>query len=73
MSYDRNRARRRAEIERGGPGGETLAEFHEREKPHVQLGDRLPRVPCTRTPDLFTGLRKGKDHADLFDRPKDTP
>lgn len=32
------------------------------------LGSHLSRAPCAQTPDMFTGLRKGKDTRDLFDQ-----
>lgn len=59
--YDRNRSRREAQRQRSLMG-ETLAQFHERERPTVALGDRLPRARCRSTGDLFSQQRQ------LFDR-----
>lgn len=50
--YEQNRRRREASRERALMG-ETLAQFHERERPRVQLGDRLPRARCKSTGNLF--------------------
>ncbi len=65
---EKNRERRRLDNERR-LGGETLGEYHARERPVVQLGDRIPRGRCSLTPSLFDGLRDGKSTADLFDQP----
>lgn len=52
-AYDRRRSAREAGRQRALMG-ETLAQFHEREAPRVQLGDRLPRARCKATDDLFS-------------------
>ncbi len=69
--YDRRRAARETQRQ-VALMGESLAAFHEREAPHVALGDRLPRVRCTRTPSLFSGLRDNAATFDLFDQ-RDKP
>jgi hypothetical protein len=69
MTYNRDRDRRRLDNERRLMG-ETLADFHARERAtQGKLGTHLSRAACPLTPDLFNGLRKGKTTADLFDQP----
>lgn len=67
-NYQRNRERRRLDNERRTLG-ETLGEYHARERPVVQLGDRIPRGRCSLTPSLLDGLRDNKTTHDLFDQP----
>lgn len=66
--YDRRAARREAERQRTLCGGETLADYHARERGALPTASPS-RAPCRATPDMFTGLRKGKTTADLFDQP----
>jgi len=51
--YDRRRNAREAQRQRSLMG-ETLDQFHARERPTSQLGDRLPRRRCKETDDLFS-------------------
>lgn len=67
-SYDIRRARRQKERERAA-FGETLAEYHARERGQngASIGAHLPRARDRNTPNLFTGLRRGQTTVDLFD------
>lgn len=71
--YERNRSRREAERQRN-LGGETLAEFHAREKPaRTAPGAGIARVRCQHTPNLFGGhteQERKNPIADLFARLK---
>lgn len=71
--YKRRHAERETERQRSLMG-ETLAEFHARERPAPTApGAGIPKIRCQRTPNLFTGKTDKESrrfNLDLFKEPE---